>query len=210
MVENTKLLCSWVWLLVLAILITIYSTWLWYPLEVDHLKLEQVVFMSKDAILHNYNGLLNYLTNPFVTRLEFANFHSSADGLKHFADVKWLFHLTQVVFLGLLYPTLKTFTQRLKTKRFWLLQKPLILAALFPLMIGLMASFIGFEHFFTLFHQVLFVGDSSWLFDPLKDPVIWILPEVFFLHCFLFFMIVYEIILWSLVGLARWQRLNVE
>ncbi|MEN4358189.1 TIGR01906 family membrane protein, partial [Streptococcus pyogenes] len=89
-------------------------------------------------------------------------------------------------------------------------QKPLILAALFPLMIGLMASFIGFEHFFTLFHQVLFVGDSSWLFDPLKDPVIWILPEVFFLHCFLFFMIVYEIILWSLVGLARWQRLNVE
>ncbi|HGA4275487.1 TPA: TIGR01906 family membrane protein, partial [Streptococcus pyogenes] len=40
--------------------------------------------------------------------------------------------------------------------------------------------------------------------------VICILPEVFFLHCFLFFMIVYEIILWSLVGLARWQRLNVE
>ncbi|HFL5472684.1 TPA: TIGR01906 family membrane protein, partial [Streptococcus pyogenes] len=31
MVENTKLLCSWVWLLALAILITIYSTWLWYP-----------------------------------------------------------------------------------------------------------------------------------------------------------------------------------
>lgn len=107
MVENTKLLCSWLWLLALAILMTIYSAWLWYPLEVDHLKLEQVVFMSKDAILHNYNGLLNYLTNPFETSLTFASFRSSTDGLKHFADVKWLFHLTQVVFLA-------SFTQRLR------------------------------------------------------------------------------------------------
>lgn len=210
MVENTKLLCSWLWLLALAILMTIYSAWLWYPLEVDHLKLKQVVFMSKDAILHNYNGLLNYLTNPFETSLTFASFRSSTDGLKHFADVKWLFHLTQVVFLGLLYPTVKDFKQRFKTKSFWSIQRPLMIAALFPLMIGLMASVIGFENFFTLFHKVLFVGDSNWLFDPLKDPVIWILPEVFFLHCFLFFMTVYEIMLWSLVGLARWQRLNVE
>lgn len=206
MVENIKLFCSWLWLLALAILMTIYSAWLWYPLEVDYLKLEQVVFMSKDAILHNYNGLLNYLTNPFETSLTFASFRSSTDGLKHFADVKWLFHLTQVIFLGFLYPTVKDFKQRFKTKNFWSIQRPLMIAVLFPLMIGLMASVIGFENFFILFHKVLFVGDSNWLFDPLKDPVIWILPEVFFLHCFLFFMTVYEIILWSLVGLARWQR----
>ncbi|VDC43779.1 hypothetical protein FMV2238Y02_22820 [Streptococcus canis] len=205
MVENIKLFCSWLWLLAFAILMTIYSAWLWYPLEVEYLKLEQVVFMSKDAILHNYNGLLNYLTNPFETSLTFASFRSSTDGLKHFADVKWLFHLTQVIFLGFLYPTVKDFKQRFKTNSFWLIQRPLMIAALFPLMIGLMASVIGFENFFILFHKVLFVGDSNWLFDPLKDPVIWILPEVFFLHCFLFFMTVYEIILWSLVGLARWQ-----
>lgn len=118
MVENTKLLCSWLWLLALAILMTIYSAWLWYPLEVEYLKLEQVVFMSKDAILHNYNGLLNYLTNPFETSLTFASFRSSTDGLKHFADVKWLFHLTQVIFLGFLYPTVKDFKQRFKTKSF--------------------------------------------------------------------------------------------
>lgn len=54
-----------------------------------------------------------------------------------------------------------------------------MIAALFPLMIGLMASVIGFENFFTLFHKVLFVGDSNWLFDPLKDPVIWILQKSF-------------------------------
>ncbi|MGG6798570.1 UNVERIFIED_CONTAM: TIGR01906 family membrane protein [Streptococcus canis] len=210
MVENIKLFCSWLWVLALSVLITIYAAWLLYPVEIDYLHLEQVVLMTKSSILYNYNGLLHYLTNPFVTRLELASFHSSEDGLKHFADVKWLFHLTQVIFLGLLYPTVKTFTQMIKTNSFWLIQKPLMMAALFPLIIGLTASFIGFDHFFILFHKMLFVGDSSWLFDPLQDPIIWLLPEVFFLHCFLFFMIVYEIILWSLVGLARRQRLNVE
>lgn len=210
MVENIKLLCSWIWILALAILMTIYSAWLWYPLEVEYLKLEQVVFMRKDAILHNYNGLLNYLTNPFETSLTFASFRSSTDGLKHFADVKWFFHLTQVVFLGFLYPTVKTFKQRFKTKSFWYIQRPLIIAALFPLMIGLMASVIGFENFFILFHKVLFAGDNNWLFDPLKDPVIWILPEVFFLHCFLFFITIYEALLWGLVGLAKWQSPKIK
>lgn len=210
MVENIKLLCSWIWILALAILMTIYSAWLWYPLEVEYLKLEQVVFMSKDAILHNYNGLLNYLTNPFETSLTFASFRSSTDGLKHFADVKWFFHLTQVVFLGFLYPTVKSFKQRFKTKSFWSIQRPLIIAALFPLMIGLMASVIGFENFFILFHKVLFVGDNNWLFAPLKDPVIWILPEVFFLHCFLFFITIYEALLWGLVGLAKWQSPKIK
>ena len=41
-----------------------------------------------------------------------------------------------------------------------------------PLILGLVGVFIGFEQFFTLFHQILFVGDDTWLFDPAKDPVI--------------------------------------
>lgn len=52
-----------------------------------------------------------------------------------------------------------------------------------PLVLGLVGVFIGFEQFFTLFHQILFVGDDTWLFDPAKDPVILILPENFFLAC---------------------------
>lgn len=60
-----------------------------------------------------------------------------------------------------------------------LIRKDLIAAALLPIVIACFALMIGFERFFTLFHQILFVGDSSWLFDPLTDPVIWILPEAF-------------------------------
>lgn len=57
------------------------------------------------------------------------------------------------------------------------------------------SSAAGLHHFAvvkTLFHQILFVGDDTWLFDPAKDPVIMILPETFFLHAFLLFFALYE------------------
>ncbi|MDQ8821438.1 DUF1461 domain-containing protein, partial [Streptococcus ruminantium] len=40
------------------------------------------------------------------------------------------------------------------------------LLALAPVLVGLLGLSIGFDHFFTLFHFVLFPGDSTWLFDP--------------------------------------------
>ncbi len=51
--------------------------------------------MKVADISYNFNILMNYLTNPFASVLDMPNFSSSADGLKHFADVKHLFHLTQ-------------------------------------------------------------------------------------------------------------------
>lgn len=61
-----------------------------------------------------------------------------------------------------------------------------------PIIVGAIAFGIGFDAFFTLFHKILFVGDNTWLFDPAKDPVIWILPEEFFRHTFLLFFALYE------------------
>ncbi|EGV09472.1 TIGR01906-like family protein [Streptococcus constellatus subsp. pharyngis SK1060 = CCUG 46377] len=61
-----------------------------------------------------------------------------------------------------------------------------------PIIVGAIAFGIGFDAFFTLFHKILFVGDNTWLFDPRKDPVIWILPEEFFRHTFLLFFAFYE------------------
>ena len=69
-----------------------------------------------------------------------------------------------------------------------------------------LAGLIGFNNFFTLFHQVLFVGDNTWLFDPAKDPVIWILPEEFFMHAFILFALLYEGIFLSLYFFSRKTR----
>ena len=63
---------------------------------------------------------------------------------------------------------------------------------IFPLAIGIIAWLIGFDQFFVAFHEVLFC-DNSWLFDPATDPIISVLPEQFFMHTFLIFLLVYEL-----------------
>ncbi|HEM3505904.1 TPA: TIGR01906 family membrane protein [Streptococcus suis] len=176
-----------------AVLGTIYLAWLVYPLEISFLGLENVVYMKAEDISYNFNILMNYLTNPFASVLDMPNFSSSADGLKHFADVKHLFHLTQGIFI-LTLPAFVLFVKNILLKGYGdLVKKVIFWTMLTPMIIGLLGVLVGFDQFFVLFHTVLFPGDSTWLFDPAKDPVIYILPQEFFLHCFVLFFVLYEL-----------------
>ncbi|MBS0686246.1 TIGR01906 family membrane protein [Streptococcus suis] len=176
-----------------AVLGTIYLAWLVYPLEISFLGLEKVVYMKAADISYNFNILMNYLTNPFASILDMPNFSSSADGLKHFADVKHLFHLTQGIFI-LTLPAFVLFVKKILLKGYGdLVKKVIFWTMLTPMIIGLLGVLVGFDQFFVLFHTVLFPGDSTWLFDPAKDPVIYILPQEFFLHCFVLFFVLYEL-----------------
>ena len=179
-------------LLSLSILLTIYLAWIFYPLEIEWLNLTDRVFLKSETILYNFHILMNYLTNPFSQVLEMPDFRSSEAGLHHFVAVKNLFHLVQLVTVVTL-PSFYFFVKKIVKKGFLsLYRKSILTLVLLPLIIGLVGVLIGFEQFFTLFHQILFVGDDTWLFDPAKDPVIWILPETFFLHAFLLFFALYE------------------
>ena len=181
-------------LLALAILLTIYLAWLVYPLEISWLNLTNRVHLQPQTIQHNFNVLMAYLTNPFSQQLEMPDLPSSVSGLHHFAVVKGLFHLAQGVALVTL-PIFYLFWKQVIRKGFLpLYRRALLIILSLPLALGLVGVFIGFEQFFTLFHQILFVGDDTWLFDPAKDPVILILPENFFLHAFLLFFCLYELI----------------
>ncbi|OFK72981.1 hypothetical protein HMPREF2805_05505 [Streptococcus sp. HMSC034E03] len=185
---------SILFLLSLAILLTIYLAWLVYPLEISWLNLTNRVHLQPQTIQHNFNVLMAYLTNPFSQQLEMPDLPSSVSGLHHFAVVKGLFHLAQGVALVTL-PIFYLFWKQVIRKGFLpLYRRALLIILSLPLALGLVGVFIGFEQFFTLFHQILFVGDDTWLFDPAKDPVILILPENFFLHAFLLFFCLYELI----------------
>ena len=185
---------SILFLLSLAILLTIYLAWLIYPQEISWLNLTNRVHLQPQIIQHNFNVLMDYLTNPLNQALEMPDFPSSASGIHHFVVVKGLFHLAQGVALVTL-PIFYLFWKQVIQKGFLSLYRRGILIMLsLPLVFGLVGVFIGFEQFFTLFHQILFVGDDTWLFDPAKDPVILILPEDFFLHAFLLFFCLYELI----------------
>ena len=185
---------SLLFLLSLAILVTIYLAWILYPFEISWLNLTNRVHLKSDIIQYNFHILMDYLTNPFNPVLEMPDFPSSESGLHHFVVVKGLFHLAQGVAIVTL-PIFYLFWKRVIQKGFLsLYRRGLLIMLSLPLVLGLVGVFIGFEQFFTLFHQILFVGDDTWLFDPSKDPVILILPEDFFLHCFILFFVTYEIL----------------
>lgn len=185
---------SLLFLLSLSILLTIYLAWFMYPLEISWLHLTSRVPFQPQTIQHNFNVLMDYLTNPLNQGLEMPDFPSSASGIHHFAVVKGLFHLAQGVAIVTI-PIFYLFWKQVIQKGFLsLYRRGLLIMLSLPLVLGLVGIFIGFEQFFTLFHQILFVGDDTWLFDPAKDPVILILPEDFFLHAFLLFFCLYELI----------------
>ena len=185
---------SLLFLLSLAILVTIYLAWILYPFEISWLNLTNRVHLKSDIIQYNFHILMDYLTNPFNPVLEMPDFPSSESGLHHFVVVKGLFHLAQGVAIVTL-PIFYLFWKQVIQKGFLsLYRRGLLIMLSLPLVLGLVGVFIGFEQFFTLFHQILFVGDDTWLFDPAKDPVILILPENFFLHAFLLFFCLYELI----------------
>ncbi len=185
---------SLLFLLSLAILATIYLAWFLYPFEISWLNLTNRVHLKSDIIQYNFHILMDYLTNPFNPVLEMPDFPSSESGLHHFVVVKGLFHLAQGVAIVTL-PIFYLFWKQVIQKGFLsLYRRGLLIMLSLPLVLGLVGVFIGFEQFFTLFHQILFVGDDTWLFDPAKDPVILILPEDFFLHCFILFFVTYEIL----------------
>lgn len=197
---------SLLFLLSLAILLTIYLAWLVYPLEISWLHLTSRVRFQPQIIQHNFNVLMDYLTNPLRQVLAMPDFPSSASGIHHFAVVKGLFHLAQGVALVTL-PMFFLFWKQVVRRGFLSLYRGgLLLMLSLPLVLGLIGVFIGFDQFFTLFHQILFVGDDSWLFDPAKDPVILILPEDFFLHAFLLFFCLYELI-FGFIYVCSWKKL---
>lgn len=173
-----------------TVLLTFSATWL-YRLDSHLLGLANQVSLSTQQLMHNYHQMLSYVLFPWVQQLQMSDFPSSFAGAQHFADVKRLVLLSNLVLLFTT-PFSVYFLSRLKQKNLlWQLQRPAALMAGVPLII-LFALLINFQDFFTVFHQLLF-RNQDWLFDPALDPIINVLPATFFLHCFLLAIVWFEI-----------------
>ena len=194
-----------IWLLALAVLVTIYLAWGFYYFDVDWMHLLNYVVIGKSELWHNFNVLMQYLTFPWVNHLAMPDFPSSESGLKHFHDVKWLFHMVQVFVVLLAYPSVGFICRNVKKGTFGLYRRLYLSLAVLPIFIGVVGLFLGFDQFFILFHEALFPGDSSWLFNPMLDPIINVLQEEYFLQCFVIFFIIYEGIMVGLTWLAHKQ-----
>lgn len=180
---------SILWIIALSVTLTIFLAIPLFFGEIFWYQLTDLVQMTAGKIWYNFLILMNYLINPLETKLSMPDFPSSASGLHHFAEVKNLFMLVFFLTIILIPFTIRFIKENLSI----VFHNALRVVMLFPLAIGVIAWLIGFDRFFVAFHEVLF-RDNSWLFDPATDPIISVLPEQFFMHSFLIFLLIYELI----------------
>jgi len=203
--ERLGICCLFLTFISLAIALTINARFI-YVIDIDYLNILDFVHLSKERLLENYDQLMAFLNRPWITELNLPDFPMSSNGRAHFYDVKKLFMLDYGVLLVTLVPSVMFLHHLKKSIRFWRLVRPFKWGMAAPVvLLALMA--VGFDQFFITFHEVFFTNED-WLFDPATDPIINVLPEQYFMHCFLFFFVLIELFFWIMILIGKKESKN--
>lgn len=188
--ERIGIVCLILTILSLSITLTINFRPL-YWIDIDYLNILDYTSIDKPSLLKNFGQLMSYLNNPFNHTLQLLDFPVSESGAFHFYEVKRLFLLCYGVLLVTVIPSGFFIFRLIKEKRVWRLIRPFQWGMIIPVFFGVLMA-IGFDQFFVAFHGVFFNNDD-WLFDPVTDPIINVLPEEFFMHSFILFFVFLEL-----------------
>ena len=150
-----------------------------YYFDITNLSIASSSNLSKVDILKNYNYTINYVIENKSSVYNLPTLPSSPEAQIHFYEVKQLF-VKMTIFLVISLVVVVVYGIFIKIKP-RVLKWSSILLLLSSIGI-IIPSLINFNDFFDFFHSVFF-KNSYWEFDPIKDPIITILPEDFFLHC---------------------------
>lgn len=156
-----------------------------YVAHVRALDLPAETGWSEDTIVAAYDDVMRFC-------LHGGEFSTGAlgwteTGRTHFADVGVLFRLdlwvlgcsaAAVLVLTLLSRRIRPARPLGRGPSFW---AGLAVLALFAA-VGIWGA-SDFDRAFVVFHHIFFPGNTNWIFDPSRDEIIRILPEVFFRNC---------------------------
>jgi integral membrane protein (TIGR01906 family) len=181
-------------LISLGLILAINMRFLYYA-DIKWFNLEDSSGLSYQTIKENYNALIDYCSPFYQGNLVFPTLAASASGISHFAEVKVIFNTFYLMFtVTTIALTVFVIIKHKKGQyRFFFVSS--ITAIVLPL-ITLAACAIDFNTTFRIFHLIVFRNDD-WMFDPTTDPIITLLPEIYFLQCAL--IIVAIVLLGSLI-----------
>lgn len=172
-----------------------------YSYSIDKFKLVEIGKISKDMLMEDFSTLINYLQNPFMSKLKFINFPMSLNGEFHFYEVKKIFLYIYIMTIGVSLIFLLLFIYKKVNNKNISIYKILNYGAnsLICIIVGILAAvFIDFSKAFIIFHKIFFNNDY-WIFDERTDPIINVLPEELFrlyalviISLVVFFIIVYK------------------
>ena len=164
----------------ISVIIILNTRSLYYN-NIDRLELEQYSGLDRETIIENYDALIDYCSPFYQGELEFPSLPSSESGISHFVETKVIFvsfyYIAAITGILLLFIIL--YKKRLHDTSY--LRTSAITIIVLPCIVGI-ATALNFEKTFLLFHKLVFRNDD-WLFDPITDPIINLLPEEFFMYC---------------------------
>ena len=158
--------------------------------------------MDVETIKRNYDILIQYQSIFYQGDLHLPDFIMSATGRIHFEEVKKIFEAIQILCILSAVGSFFMIKNNIKEKEYDFLRLTSLFSIVIPLFIGMLVS-IDFNKAFIIFHKIFFRNDF-WIFDYRTDPVIMILPQDFFMHCFI--MIVGLVIVLSIVCSLMYRR----
>lgn len=172
-------ICLALFIITASVTITLNFRPLYYH-DISALKIEETSGFSRNTIRKNYDSLIDY-NQFFHTKKLKLTMPMSKEGRIHFADVKHLFSAIEITCLITLVLCCFLIKKQISTKDFEFLKLTSVITILLPSIVGILTA-INWERVFIAFHEIVFRNDY-WLFDEVKDPIIKILPDTFFLHC---------------------------
>lgn len=153
-----------------------------YYFDIQALELEKETGYSEETLRANYDALIDYnLITNHEKVLELPDFPMSEHGAIHFREVKEIFGIIQILCAASGAVLAVGLVKKLFRKDYGSLLLMAFFTFVIPLLLGVLAVF-WWEEFFVTFHKIFFDNDY-WLFNPVTDPVIHILPDTFFFHC---------------------------
>lgn len=185
--ENTNKLPHLLLALVLTFFIisgSVIFTLAFRPLyyhDIKALKIEERSGMSEEEIRKNYDALIDYNMSWEKGLLEFPTLSQSEQGQIHFREVKEIFDLFKYLGIATFVLGIPGVILMARKKDFLFLKYTSILSVALPAAAGALVA-VNWDKAFVLFHEIAFDNDY-WIFDPVWDPVINMLPDTFFLHC---------------------------
>jgi integral membrane protein (TIGR01906 family) len=187
----------------LAVVITINFRPLYYR-DIGALHIVKSSGYPEEEIRMNYNALIDYSSPFFLGKLSFPTLTASKHGLEHFSEVKRIFTFFYILSAITLLSVVAIILHKRRTNDFGYLLVSSVVSFVLPLLVAIQLC-LNFDNTFILFHKLVF-HNNYWLFDPVTDPVISILPDTFFLHCALLIVFITVFFSMACLGMYFWKK----
>lgn len=170
-----------------AVVFTVFFKPLYF-FDINYLNIDQISGLDGATIKENYRILIDYQSIFYQGTLNLPDFIMSNSGRIHFEEVKRIFEVLQVLMMlsGLI--SILMIIKKIKEKEYRFFRLTGLITIIVPAGLGFLVA-LDFQRAFVLFHQIVFRNDY-WIFDYRTDPVITILPETFFMHCFVLIIVI--------------------